>query len=68
MRGELPIIQYANPTLPIKVNKVPKSEADTWQSSLLMEFGESLRFLRFLSLDVERLFRGRVEEIVHHGR
>ena len=42
VRDELPRIQYANPTIAIEVNTVPKIEADTWQSSLYMEFGESL--------------------------
>jgi len=41
-KEELPRIQYANPTIAIEVSKVPKSEADTWQSSLFMEFGKSL--------------------------
>ena len=44
-KEELPRIQYANPTIAIEVNKVPKIEADTWQSSLYMEFGESLLVL-----------------------
>ena len=42
VNDELPRIQYANPTIAIEVNKVPKFEADTWQSSLYMEFGEFL--------------------------
>jgi len=40
VKDELPRIQYANPTIAIEVNKVPKIEADTWQSGLYMEFGE----------------------------
>ena len=50
VKEELPKIQYANPTLTIEVDKFPKAVADTWQSSLLMEFGEQL-FLR-LSLSL----------------
>ena len=42
VKDELPRIQYANPTVAIEVNKVQKSEADTWQSSLYMVFGEFL--------------------------
>jgi len=40
VKEELPKIQYANPMIAIEVNKVPKIEADTWQSGLYMEFGE----------------------------
>ena len=39
---ELPRIRYANPTIAIEVSRIPKAIEDTWQSSLLMEFGESL--------------------------
>ena len=39
VKEELPRIQYVNPTIAIEVNKVPKIEADTWQSGLYMEFG-----------------------------
>ena len=42
VKDELPRIQYANQTIAIEVNKVPKIEADTWQSSLYMKFGDSL--------------------------
>ena len=42
VKDELPRIQYANPKIAIEVNKVPKIEADTWQFSLYMEFGDSL--------------------------
>ena len=42
MKDELPRIQYVNPTIAIEVKRFPKAEEDTWQSSLLMEFGESL--------------------------
>ncbi|KAF9649969.1 hypothetical protein BDM02DRAFT_3165853 [Thelephora ganbajun] len=38
VKEELPRIQYINPTIGIEVSKIPKAEADTWQSSLLMEF------------------------------
>jgi hypothetical protein len=40
VKDELPRIQFANPKIAIEVNKYPKSEVDTWQSSLSMEFGE----------------------------
>lgn len=39
VKEDLPRIRYANPTLAIEVNKLPKTETDTWKSSLLMEFG-----------------------------
>lgn len=40
VKDELPRIQYANPTIAIEVNRIPKAKEDTWQSSLSMEFGE----------------------------
>lgn len=42
MKDELQRVRYANPTITIEVKKYPKFEADTWQSSLSMEFGEFL--------------------------
>ncbi|KAF9779838.1 hypothetical protein BJ322DRAFT_1012710 [Thelephora terrestris] len=38
VKEELPRIRYVNPTIAIEVDKFPKTEADTWQSSLVMEF------------------------------
>ena len=40
VRDDLPRIQYANPTIAIEVNRIPKAKEDTRQSSSLMEFGE----------------------------
>ena len=51
VKEELPRIRYSNPTLAIEVDKFPKTEADTWQSSLVMEFGEPL--LLHFSLPME---------------
>jgi hypothetical protein len=48
VKEELPRIRYANPTIAIEVSKVPKTEADTWQSSLWMEFGGSPLLLSLL--------------------
>ena len=45
VKEELPRIQYANPTLAIEVSKVLMSREDTWQSSLIMEFGKFLQAL-----------------------
>ena len=45
MREDLPRIRYANPAITIEIQKIPKSKADTWQSSLSMEFSESLPLL-----------------------
>ena len=39
VKEELPGIRYANPKMAIEVDRFPKDKADTWQSSLLMEFG-----------------------------
>jgi len=66
VRDDLPRIQYANPTIAIEVNRVPKAKEDTWQSSLLMEFGKL--FLVSLSSDAERASRRRVEEDLYNGR
>ena len=45
VKEELPRIRYANPALAIEVSKVPKSQEDTWQSSLIMEFSKFLQAL-----------------------
>lgn len=56
VKEELPRIRYSNPTLAIEVDKFPKTEADTWQSSLVMEFGEPLLLHFSLPWNIQLVF------------
>ena len=38
MKEDLPSIQFANPELEVRVNKVPKSPADTWKAEMQLDF------------------------------
>ncbi|OCH94216.1 hypothetical protein OBBRIDRAFT_789552 [Obba rivulosa] len=38
VQEELPRIRYANPSLNIEVNKVPKTRKDTWKPEMVVEF------------------------------
>jgi small subunit ribosomal protein S25 len=49
VKENLPRIRYANPTLGIEVNKVPKSPADTWKPEMTLEYRTCL--LRFSLLE-----------------
>ena len=70
VKQDLRRIRYANPKTAIEISKFPKTEADTWQSSLLMEFGGPSLVFSLVSLGTEQLFfsRGRVEEVIFNGR
>ena len=42
MRDHLPRIRYANPDLPIEVEKVVKTKEEVWRPELTLTFGAYL--------------------------
>jgi len=66
VKDELPRIQYANPTIAIEVNRIPKAKEDTWQSSVSMEFGKFSSLLA--AVGCSETSRRWVEENLYNGR
>ena len=43
MKEELPKVQFANPELDVRVNKVPRSPQDSWKAEMQLDFSEFYR-------------------------
>ncbi len=57
-RNDLPRIRYANPSIEIQVNKVPKSVGDTWRPEMQLEFRTSHHPCVFSASNLKPMYAG----------